>query len=162
MFHTILIFRQDPKDFIKVLCAFSSLPAHRLGWDPTMKVYRSPDNWIPSYRIPPDSLSEGFEPNLYHVNWVISMPCPKEGNSDSTKESREYFVTVRAIVATSSQRVSSRATVVWEVVKLDDIDKRDCQVQKPITSVAVLKMASDFCFETSMATNGIEHSEMQS
>lgn len=90
-----------------------------------MTIYVAPGQRKPSYSVPTDPGRDDFEPDLYNVNWVISMPSGRKPTSphDSLDE-REDFLTVRAIVATPSQRVCSRATVVWEVVKLKELETK--------------------------------------
>jgi hypothetical protein len=112
-------------EFIRVLVALKTQSAYRLGWDPTMKVYRSPTvngcprDPIPSYRMVPEPAD--FTSVTYQANWVISMPTKDDPNQ------REDFVTIRLPIS-AHMIACSTATVVWEVVKLKDIDKADRQV----------------------------------
>ncbi|KAF8344955.1 hypothetical protein F5887DRAFT_236522 [Amanita rubescens] len=108
---------QDPEMFIKVLVAFATLPAKKLGWDPTMRVYQSPSRGrnrepIPSYKMAPTD--KDFQTDSYQVNWVISVPTKGDSNH------REDFVTLRAAIAASTYDLCTRGTIVWQVVKLKD------------------------------------------
>ncbi|PFH46574.1 hypothetical protein AMATHDRAFT_7642 [Amanita thiersii Skay4041] len=102
---------EEPKMFIRVLTAISLLPAHKLGWDSTMKLYVD-GQIIPSYRLPADK-REKSESDLFRDNWVISMPTDDGG--------REDFLTIQLIDALGAQMLCSRSTVVWEVIKLSDL-----------------------------------------
>ena len=102
---------QDPKAFLNILAAFSMLPAHRLGWDPTMTLY--PANGtkaVPSYTVFQDR-------HPYTLKWCISMPSKEDPNQ------REEFVMVRALITVFSQRICGRASLVWEAVTKEDFQK---------------------------------------
>ncbi|KAK2464940.1 hypothetical protein APHAL10511_003016 [Amanita phalloides] len=117
-----------PDDFMKVLAAFSVLPADKLGWDPTMKLYRGKGkDMSPSYLV-----SQAPNTGLHGLNWCISMPDMSAENN----RSREEFVTVRAITTPVFQHMCSRASIVWEVVKKEDYENCNSNA-----SVFVLKQA---------------------
>ncbi|PFH47965.1 hypothetical protein AMATHDRAFT_42601 [Amanita thiersii Skay4041] len=99
---------KEPRRFIQILAAISLLPAQKLGWDPTMALYIDGDS-IPSYRLP-ERKRGSPESNLFRDNWIISMP--------TKNKEREKFLTVRLVDGAAAQMLCSRATVVWEVIKL--------------------------------------------
>ncbi|SRR6266550_2251683 len=108
--------------FIKVLVAFATLPAKKLGWDPTMRIYQSPlrgrnQEPIPSYKMTPTD--KDFQTDSHQVNWVISMPAKGDPNQ------REDFVTLRAAIAASTYDLCTRGTIVWQVVKLKDFKEKN-------------------------------------
>ncbi|PFH47953.1 hypothetical protein AMATHDRAFT_87414 [Amanita thiersii Skay4041] len=100
---------------IQILAAISLLPAQKLGWDPTMRLYVDRDI-IPSYRLLEAKRCRP-QSNLFHDNWVISMPAENGV--------REDFLTIRLIDGAGAQMLCSRATLVWEVIKLSALPKFD-------------------------------------
>lgn len=133
--------RQDTMEFIQVLVAFKILPAYRLGWDPTMKLYQLPLDGrpcepIPSYRIVPSCAD--FASNAYQANWVISMPTKDDPSQ------REEFVTIRKPIKALTGEVDSRGAIVWEVVKRKDIGKAGPQVGEQPLSLFVAYLNNFF------------------
>ncbi|PFH46480.1 hypothetical protein AMATHDRAFT_69759 [Amanita thiersii Skay4041] len=110
---TSINIHEEPDIFIQVLTAISLLPAHRLGWDSTMKLYVD-GRTIPSYCLSADK-REKNKSDLFRDNWVISMPTDDGG--------REDFLTIQLIDAVGAQMLCSRSTVVWEVIKLSDLPR---------------------------------------
>ncbi|PFH47550.1 hypothetical protein AMATHDRAFT_67567 [Amanita thiersii Skay4041] len=102
---------EEPKTSVQVLAAISLLPASQLGWDPTMKLYIDGEV-IPSYRLPAHKRGE-HDSDLFRDNWVISVGI------DSNEP--EDFLTVRAIDVAGTQLLCSRATIVWEAIKLSEL-----------------------------------------
>ncbi|KAF8626879.1 hypothetical protein AX15_004649 [Amanita polypyramis BW_CC] len=100
--------------FIQILAAFSMLSPNRIGWDESMKLYQpKTKEHLESYLVPLD-----HKKSLHQLNWVISMPF------ENDPKAREEFVTIRAIMAAPAQIIYSRATIVWEVVRLRDIEEK--------------------------------------
>jgi len=58
-----------------------------------------------------------YQDSLYERSWLIEMPS-KNG------EQRELFLTIRALSVIRASQMSGRATVVWSVIKLDDLTHR--------------------------------------
>ncbi|KAK2462796.1 hypothetical protein APHAL10511_005187 [Amanita phalloides] len=101
----------NPHEFMKVLAAFSILPADKLGWDPTMKLYRGKGKDVsPSYLV-----SQAPNTGRHGLNWCISMPDMSGENNRSRED---------------------RASIVWEVVKKEDYENCNSDA-----SVFVLKQA---------------------
>ncbi|PFH45156.1 hypothetical protein AMATHDRAFT_44219 [Amanita thiersii Skay4041] len=99
---------ETPRRFVQILAAVSLLPAQKLGWDPTMRLYINGDS-LPSYRLP-ERIRGSPGSNLFRDNWIISVP--------TNDNKREEFLTIRLIDGERTQMLCSRATVVWEVIKL--------------------------------------------
>ncbi|PFH47952.1 hypothetical protein AMATHDRAFT_6258 [Amanita thiersii Skay4041] len=93
--------------------AISLLATQKFGWDPTMTLYVDKD-CIPSYRLPKAKRSSPAS-NLFRDDWVISMPT----NSGDW----EKFLTIRLIDGAGASVLCSRATLVWEVIKLSVLSK---------------------------------------
>jgi len=116
---------KEPKKFIQFLASYSTLTAERLGWDPTMKLY-TPETGkaIASYTYPWSKSKGNLEAeSLYDRQWVITLG----------KDSR--WITIRALSVVGGEIMCGRATVVWEVVKFKDFEK------KRNTEVYVLKQS---------------------
>ncbi|KAF9460281.1 hypothetical protein BDZ94DRAFT_940467 [Collybia nuda] len=113
---------KNPKGFIRVILGCSLLPPERLGWDPTMRLCRQPINpqcpeLVHSYD-PSVKLSD-YHSSLYDTNWVIEMPS----KTDPMK--REEYITVRALSVVRAECMSERATIVWAVIKVDDMKTKN-------------------------------------
>ncbi|KAJ8462901.1 hypothetical protein ONZ51_g10607 [Trametes cubensis] len=102
---------ENPKDFIQVIAAFAILPAHRLGFDPTMKLAREPSSPIHTYRLTsqgPDCLSvEQYKASHYATQWVISTDCGT-------------FITLRAISLLRADMVTGSGCMVWAAIRYED------------------------------------------
>ncbi|KAF8495047.1 hypothetical protein BU17DRAFT_59517 [Hysterangium stoloniferum] len=114
----------SPKSLIRVIGSFSILKPHELGWDPSMKIYypeNRPHLSLPSYEFPFERVKMGL--SLYRLNWVINSAVAHLGT-------HEDFLTVHAISIVGSEVMCGRASIVWEVVKLLDRQRRDkvCKV----------------------------------
>ncbi|KAF8344924.1 hypothetical protein F5887DRAFT_235756 [Amanita rubescens] len=113
-----------PDEFLKILAAFSMLPAHKLGWDPTMKLYpKNGTEAVPSYTV-----FQRCHPSMFR--WSIPMP------SEEDPHLLEEFITIRALLTVVSQRICGRASIVWEVIK-----KRDYERGQDDPPIYVLKQA---------------------
>ncbi|KAI9065068.1 hypothetical protein FKP32DRAFT_533927 [Trametes sanguinea] len=117
---------QSPKDFVQIIAALSILPAHRLGFDPTMKVAREPSPPIHIYRLslrgPHQFDVETYKKTEYAVQWVIS-----------TED--DVFLTTKLLIARRNDGLSgSSGCTVWAVVRYvdrqEDPDKRAVYVLK--------------------------------
>ncbi|KAF8518112.1 hypothetical protein BU17DRAFT_48989 [Hysterangium stoloniferum] len=112
----------SPRELIQVIASFSILKPHQLGWDPSMKIYypeNTPHLSLPSYEFPFEMKKIGL--SLYKLNWVINSVA-------ADLRTREDFLTVRAISIVGSEIMCGRASIVWEVAKLLDRQKRDKKV----------------------------------
>ncbi|KAI0329138.1 hypothetical protein GY45DRAFT_1337665 [Cubamyces sp. BRFM 1775] len=102
---------KNPKDFIQVIAAFAILPAHRLGFDPTMKLAREPSSPIHTYRLTsqgPDGLSpEQYKASHYATQWVISTECGA-------------FITLRAVSLLRADMVTGSGCMVWAAIRYED------------------------------------------
>ncbi|RDB16415.1 hypothetical protein Hypma_002772 [Hypsizygus marmoreus] len=102
---------KDPKAFIRVMAGVSMLKPEQLGWDPAMNVFvLTTREIVRSYRLGPKDPHK----NGRGTHWVIDLPS-KAGPP-------EQVVTVRAL-AMPSEIICTRATIVWEVVRLVDLPK---------------------------------------
>ncbi|KAL1762392.1 hypothetical protein FB107DRAFT_198936 [Schizophyllum commune] len=116
---------KDPEAFVYVVSALAILPAHRLGFDATMKLAREPLPPIHTYRFSAHG-SDSFSAALYRKNacelhWVIKM------KSDT-------FMTVKALRDVSTDAVVGASSMVWAAVRYKDryldADKRTVFVVK--------------------------------
>ena len=133
---------------MKVLAAFSILPADKLGWDPTMKLYQGRGkDMSPSYLV-----SQAPNMGLHGLNWCISMPDMSTENN----RSREEFVTVRAITTPVFQHMCSRASIVWEVIKKEDYENCNSNASVCVTDLTPIALlifiCPGLCFKTGLAT----------
>ncbi|KAF9479397.1 hypothetical protein BDN70DRAFT_993527 [Pholiota conissans] len=86
---------QDPKALVQMIAAFTFLPAHRLGYDPTMQVFdKSTGTVTPSYKLRKAIFYKD-------VQWQITM-----NNGDK-------YLTVKAL---TRSRMGSRSTIAWAVI----------------------------------------------
>lgn len=106
------ILLQNPKAFIRVMAAFSILRPEELGWDPTMRLYRSPTVSLLPYLV--DFEIENYNDSVYHTRWAIEMP----GKEPHT---RETFITVKCLSAAQADGADGRGTIVWEAVRKEEI-----------------------------------------
>ncbi|KAF9439660.1 hypothetical protein P691DRAFT_785551, partial [Macrolepiota fuliginosa MF-IS2] len=113
----------DPKTFIRVIAGFSCLPPEQLGWDPTCHVWDG-QTTIPSYAAS-TRLTGGWK-SAYDLPWVFE--CAK-GDADSSSmdhtsstntQDPSQYVTLRTLTLEDAGMVWGRATLVFEVVTLDD------------------------------------------
>ena len=99
---------QTPEKLVQLLAAFAYLPAHRLGFDPDMRLYRGPNEIpLPPYRMPSSPKKYMYSPQDTH--WVVTL-----GGTE--------YITARA-VSTMYDELSGSGTLVWVVVKYDDRNK---------------------------------------
>lgn len=142
---------KDPKNFIRVILACSLLPPERLGWDPTMRLCRQPINpqsleLIHSYD-PCVTLSD-YRESLYDIHWVIEMPSKTDINK------REQYITVRVLSMAKAECAPGRATIVWAVLKVDDIRTKSSPHHVRLFTIApaqFLTTFEDICLETVLA-----------
>lgn len=126
--HVLRDIIQNPDTFIQVIASFSLLEPERLGYDLKMKIW-APNK--PPLHVWDDRLRvEDFKACKYETHWVIEMPS-ENGTT------REVFVTVRALSLERAGVINGRATIVWAVVKLEDMKDRETKN----------KVNSDYVFE---------------
>ncbi|KAH9937956.1 hypothetical protein B0H21DRAFT_894112 [Amylocystis lapponica] len=116
---------KEPEKFIQVIAALALLNPEQLGWDTSMKLYRphfpAPFQLVHSYH---ESVQfKDFSSTVYETPWAIEMP-KRDGSG------RETFISVRGLSMTRSEIMHGRATVVWEVVKLADIEGDSDEIQR--------------------------------
>ena len=70
--------------------------------------------WLP--------LSGGLQGLQYEMHWVIEMPS-------ENRNTREVFVTVHALSLERAEVINGCATIVWAVVKLEDMKDRETKNQ---------------------------------
>ncbi|TRM67376.1 hypothetical protein BD626DRAFT_395870 [Schizophyllum amplum] len=118
---------KEPKKFIQIIAALAILPAHRLGFDPTMQLYRQDAPPIPTYRLassaPDDFDIKLYKENNYATQWVI-------------KTEAGAFVTLKALSLLRTDVVRGSGSIVWAAVRYEDLDKHPDQRQ-----TVVLKQA---------------------
>ncbi|KAG6862740.1 hypothetical protein C0991_010416, partial [Blastosporella zonata] len=112
--HKSFNIHEDPKKFIQVILGCSILPPRRLGFDPTMKLWRG-RSLEPIHSFCQEIKHEHYSGNVYKRQWVIEMPA--KGNSDE----RELFLTTKALSVVKAGCMQGRATVVWAARKLADL-----------------------------------------
>ncbi|KAL1681411.1 hypothetical protein EV122DRAFT_275152 [Schizophyllum commune] len=100
---------EDPKAFVHVITALAILPAHRLGFDTTMKLAREPQPPIHMYRF---SFKDRLDPQLYKSNdcelqWVISMKNNK-------------YMTVKALRDLNADAVVGPSSMLWAAIRYED------------------------------------------
>ncbi|KAL1728017.1 hypothetical protein EV714DRAFT_275024 [Schizophyllum commune] len=101
-------FHEAPEKLVQLLAAFAYLPAHRLGFDPDMRLYRGPNEVpLPPYRM--SSSPKKYMCSTQDTHWVVTL--------DDTD-----YITAKA-VSTMYDELSGSGTLVWVVVKYDDRNK---------------------------------------
>ncbi|KAH9939168.1 hypothetical protein B0H21DRAFT_825261 [Amylocystis lapponica] len=108
---------KEPKKFIQVIAALALLPPDRLGWDPSMWLYRpsAEEHFVHSWES--GVKLEDFGSNAYRTYWAFDMPS-RDGKT------RERFISVHGLSLVRSEIMCGRATLVWEVVR-DDEEAKD-------------------------------------
>ncbi|RDB18915.1 hypothetical protein Hypma_014319 [Hypsizygus marmoreus] len=108
-----------PKCFIQIILACSALPPERLGYDLTMRLCRHPilPNPTPIFSFDKQVNLSDYRQSLYNQHWVIEMPSTA-GNGEN-----ELFITIRALSIIRAETTSGRATIVWAVMKMDDLQR---------------------------------------
>ncbi|KAI9065067.1 hypothetical protein FKP32DRAFT_1590961 [Trametes sanguinea] len=105
---------QNPMDFIHIITALAILPAHRLGFDPSMKLAREPLPPIHTYRLSsesPDKFDvEIYKKSNYATQWVIAVE-------------NEIFMTLRAMSLLRTDVVHGSGSIVWAVIRYADRQK---------------------------------------
>ncbi|KDR74425.1 hypothetical protein GALMADRAFT_584049 [Galerina marginata CBS 339.88] len=93
----------QPQKFIQIIAAFAVLPAAKLGFDPSMKLYVSPNCVKPSYlHETADVVKLREKPQ--DTQWVIELNDGKQ------------FLTVFALSLASAQEMHGLGTIAWVVV----------------------------------------------
>jgi hypothetical protein len=103
--------------FIQVVLALSSLPTEALGWDPTMKMM-SGGKAFPSYQFP--WKRKNFT-DAYKIQWMIEA-------HDISQQKKLTYVSIRSLSIMGAEMMCGRATLVLEVVGLDDYVKKNEKV----------------------------------
>ncbi|KAJ8453859.1 hypothetical protein ONZ51_g13362 [Trametes cubensis] len=104
---------ENPRDFIQVIAAFAILPAHRLGFDPTMKLAREPLPPIYTYRLTsqvPDHFNLGqYKETNVATQWVITT---EQGD----------FTTLRVLNLLRADVASGSGCIIWAAIRYEDRD----------------------------------------
>ncbi len=102
---------QNPREFVHVIAALATLPAHRLGFDPSMQLAREPLSPIHTYRLSsegPDRFDVAMhKENEYATQWVITTE-------------NDTFLTLKALSELRNDQVIGSGCVVWAVVRYDE------------------------------------------
>lgn len=69
--------------------------------------------FVPSYNH--DFDIDNYQQDIYKTHWAIEMP------GKSKNDERERFITIRALSAVGAEVMCGRATIVWEVIKYDEL-----------------------------------------
>ncbi|KAL1742625.1 hypothetical protein HDZ31DRAFT_42849 [Schizophyllum fasciatum] len=104
---------ESPRDFVRVMAALVILPAHRLGFDPTMRLAREPSSPIHTYRLseaPNQFMSELYRKNDYATEWVITI-------------GERTFLTLRAMNVPCVESIVGSGFMVWAVIRYSDRDQ---------------------------------------
>ena len=123
---------ENPLDFIQVIAAVATLAPWQIGWDPQMMVYDPKSRQSKaSYEIGQDA--GFFNLNLAKTHWEIDIPRPlKEGGG------REKVLTLRSLSISRSEVMCGRATLVWEVIRKEELDIDDSEKKVRLFSVAII------------------------
>lgn len=117
----IIISLQKANSFVRFLIGCSQMSDERFGFDPTFlwfqkiekkieeKIEKKIDICLPSYRIPPSVVRNGFA----DLHWIFSMP-KKEGKGV------QRFVTFRAHTFQPAEVITGKATAAWLVYTYED------------------------------------------
>lgn len=96
---------------MQVIAALAILPAHRLGFDPSMRLAREPLSPIHTYRLSsqgPDRFDVAiYKKNGYATQWVITTE-------------NDTFLTLKALSELRTDQVIGSGCVVWAVVRYDE------------------------------------------
>jgi hypothetical protein len=121
---------QDPEMFVQVILGCSFGKPEALGYDTTMKVWQGPGTQ-PVHSFSPHLDRRYYLKQSIDKNWIIEMPGP----GDTT----EVFLTIRPISIVRAETMSGRATVVWVVMRLEDVGVANHKVNTvfahPVTSL---------------------------
>jgi hypothetical protein len=122
---------QEPLRFTQVIAAFSILSPSQVGWDPQMRVYDPESRQSrPSYDI-----KDGFfKPNLAKTHWEIDIPGPLDSP-------REEVITLCAISINRSEVMCGRATLVWEVIRKQELNIDDRKKKVRLFSIVIVFFA---------------------
>ncbi|KAG6918269.1 hypothetical protein DXG01_015643 [Tephrocybe rancida] len=101
-----------PKLFIQVVLGCSSLEPQQLGYDTTMRLWKSPSEYLPSYTDNINIKINDSAKSAYERKWVIKMSSPADDGK------RELFVTIKALSVARAECMEGRATVVWVARKI--------------------------------------------
>ena len=109
-------FTQNPKDFIRIIAAFTILRAHQLGYDPSMQLFDATNgNFKPSYKLGKAIYAESHR----DMQWQITM-----NNGDK-------YVTVKALTLSRAGFMhGSRSTIAWAVLPAPRMDSKDSKGNK--------------------------------
>ncbi|KAF8895784.1 hypothetical protein CPB85DRAFT_211175 [Mucidula mucida] len=97
-----------PKHFIRIIASFAVLAPHKLGFDPSMKIYVQPNEVVESYRLTSETALDVFATDSYKKRWVITL-------NDGTQ-----YLTVKVMSVARARVMRGRATLVWAVVRFID------------------------------------------
>lgn len=92
---------------MQIIAAFSLLPPERLGFDPTIRLFVSNHQAVPSY-TPTAEFIEAYKTAPYNRRWVIKMNSGME------------YVTVRTVSYVQAGFMRGRGPIVWVVVPYDE------------------------------------------
>ncbi|KAA1477280.1 hypothetical protein DENSPDRAFT_844489 [Dentipellis sp. KUC8613] len=108
---------KEPKKFIHVIMAFSSLEPSRLGWDSTMKIVCKSDG---KHRLStdPDLKLADYGPTVLDTQWAVFIP-KANGSTDG-----EWYTTLRLLNTIRFDRVMYGSTLVWAVWKAGEKEQR--------------------------------------
>jgi hypothetical protein len=136
---------KEPQQLVQVILGCSFGKPAELGYDISMSLWRGRAlKPLPSYD--PQIKLEEYKRKSVEKLWLIRMP--NEGNTQELIE----FVTIKAISIVHAESMSGRATVVWAVVKREDLDKPNRQVHASSSKQAFDGLTKvDICSETDMA-----------
>jgi hypothetical protein len=124
---------QEPLRFIQVIAAFSILSPSQIGWDPQMKIYDPESRQSkPSYEVNVKDCF--FEPNLAKTHWEIEIPGLLDGP-------REEVITLCALSISRSEVMCGRATLVWEVIRKQELDIDDRKKKVRSFSIVIVFFA---------------------
>ena len=118
---------QEPLLFIAVLASCSTLTPEQLGWDLSIEVWDD-DHVVSSYRAEIQQFA-----STYHVPWVISafsgMHSAPSKSQRANIDQWQCYVMIQCLTLQDAKRLWERATIVMEVVSLEDWKNKNKKVR---------------------------------
>ncbi|GLB35546.1 hypothetical protein LshimejAT787_0211110 [Lyophyllum shimeji] len=108
---TTIDIHKEPRHLIRLIAAFAVLPADRLGYDLTMRLYVSPTESVPSFQLDAKSVA-AYRANPYDTRWVIRL-------NDGTE-----YLTVKTLSIARAGIMRGRGTIAWVVVPVDQTEQQ--------------------------------------
>ncbi|GJJ05840.1 hypothetical protein Clacol_000027 [Clathrus columnatus] len=122
---------KEPEKFVRMICAIALLPSHRIGWDPTLKLYSDAlRSFAPSYEIRaalrskseiksgPETTSKTND-DVSNSSWLLTVVDDRE----TVTKTHEIILAKRPFVIRSAEGMNGRAVQVHQGYPLADDNK---------------------------------------